>query len=450
MALPIRTYHFMRQQALALESRLEQLQSFSMIVPYVSAAGIPSAAQHAIDRHMQASKQDLREMLRGYQAWLAQNREGPVTPAEAQQRLAVVRMRFQRILTQFDVFADALTQRSEHKNGIWLAGLDVLAADSLRLPPERFKAPEMLTYLDRGIGAAIRRARTRLPGGGENPVALIRIPRERMVGHGIGSSLVHEVGHQSAAMIELVPSMRQALQDQQAVDPRHRHLWRYWERWASEIISDLWSVSTLGISATIGLIAVVTLPRAFIFRLKMDAPHPVPWLRVFISARLGNALYPAPQWRKLEQLWQSLYPLEGQSPAKQDIFHQLLQHCDEFVSLCLSHRIDKLDGQSLYGLLFDARRTPARLRQAYGGTAADLDQLSRLQPSLAFAVLGQAAADGRISISQETHAIQELFAIWAKRRAHALSTSPQQMSLNPTQLARPNGRQALAHGGMYG
>ena len=46
----------MRQQALALESRLEQLQSFSMIVPYVSAAGIPSAAQHAIDRHMQASK----------------------------------------------------------------------------------------------------------------------------------------------------------------------------------------------------------------------------------------------------------------------------------------------------------------------------------------------------------------------------------------------------------
>ncbi len=48
-------------------------------------------------------------------------------------------------------------------------------------------------------GAAIRRARTRLPGGGDNPVAIIRVPRERMVGSGIASSLVHEVGHQAAA-----------------------------------------------------------------------------------------------------------------------------------------------------------------------------------------------------------------------------------------------------------
>jgi len=34
-------------------------------------------------------------------------------------------------------------------------------------------------------------------GGGENPVAIVRVPRERMVGNGIASSLVHEVGHQA-------------------------------------------------------------------------------------------------------------------------------------------------------------------------------------------------------------------------------------------------------------
>ena len=37
-----------------------------------------------------------------------------------------------------------------------------------------------------------------------NPVAIIRVPRERMVGHGIASSLVHEVGHQGAALLGLV------------------------------------------------------------------------------------------------------------------------------------------------------------------------------------------------------------------------------------------------------
>jgi hypothetical protein len=52
----------------------------------------------------------------------------------------------------------------------------------------------MVCYLDRGHGAAIRRARTRLPGGKSNPVAVIRVPRERMISHGIASSLIHEVG----------------------------------------------------------------------------------------------------------------------------------------------------------------------------------------------------------------------------------------------------------------
>ena len=99
------------------------------------------------------------------------------------------------MLTQFDIFADVLSQRSEHDTGVWLSGLDVVAADALALP-DYYEAPPVICYLDRGHGAAIRRARTRLPGGSENPVAVVRVPRERMVGSGIASSLVHEVGHQ--------------------------------------------------------------------------------------------------------------------------------------------------------------------------------------------------------------------------------------------------------------
>ena len=53
-------------------------------------------------------------------------------------------------------------------------GLDVVAADALRTARRYFEPPPVICYLDRGHGAAIRRARTRLPGGGENPVAIIR------------------------------------------------------------------------------------------------------------------------------------------------------------------------------------------------------------------------------------------------------------------------------------
>ena len=97
---------------------------------------------------------------------------------------------------------------------MWLSGLDVVAADALALPGY-YDAPPVICYLDRDIGAAIRRARTRMPGGGENPVAIIRVPRERMIGTGIASSLVHEVGHQAAALLDLVDSLRPALRRMQ-------------------------------------------------------------------------------------------------------------------------------------------------------------------------------------------------------------------------------------------
>ena len=116
------------------------------------------------------------------------------------------------MITQFDLFNDVISQRSENETGVWLSGLDVVSADALSLPGGYYEVPPVICYLDRGIGAAIRRARTRLPGGGANPVAIIRVPRERMIGNGIASSLIHEVGHQAAALLDLVNSLRPVLQ----------------------------------------------------------------------------------------------------------------------------------------------------------------------------------------------------------------------------------------------
>src|SRR5262249_58546694 len=100
------------------------------------------------------------------------------------------------VLSQLDLFNHVITQRSENETGVFLSGLDVVSADALALPGY-YEPPPVICYLDRDVGAAIRRARTRMPGGGENPVAIIRVPRERMIGSGIASSLIHEVGHQA-------------------------------------------------------------------------------------------------------------------------------------------------------------------------------------------------------------------------------------------------------------
>ena len=102
-------------------------------------------------------------------------------------------------------------------------------------------------------------------GRGDNPVAIIRVPRERMVGSGIASSLVHEVGHQAAALLDLLPSLRLVLQGLQKTAGGERVAWQLWERWISEVVADFWSVARVGISATMGLIGVVSLPRPLSF-----------------------------------------------------------------------------------------------------------------------------------------------------------------------------------------
>jgi len=191
------------QEARALLTRLARVKPLALHEPMVPAAAISPLAQAAIERYLEGGRRELRRQVQVFLAW-SQGPEGRrATPSEAQRRFTFLRLRFNAVLSQFDIFADVLTQRGSHHTGVWLAGLDVAAADALALP-DYYQAPPVICYLDRGAGAAIRRARTRLPGGGENPVAIIRVPRERMIGSGIASSLIHEVGHQAAALLDLV------------------------------------------------------------------------------------------------------------------------------------------------------------------------------------------------------------------------------------------------------
>jgi hypothetical protein len=321
----------------------------------------------------------------------------------------MLRLGFNVVLTQLDVFSEAMTQRSETDTGVWLSGLDEVARDALRLPGY-FEPPPVICYLARGPGAAIRRARTRLPGGGENPVAIIRVPRERMIGSGVASSLVHEVGHQGAALLDLVRSLRTAILARAAsvAQGAERLAWTRWSRWVSEIIADLWAVARVGVTSTTGLIAVVSLPQAFVLRDNGDDPHPTPWLRVKLSCSIGDALYPHPQWKRLAARWETLYPLEGVEAARRRWFAVMEAVLPAFTALLVSHRPPSLHGRTLAEALTTPDRAPAKLAAAWAGLKTRPARLRGVPPSLAFAVIGQARADGAITPEQEGNLLSGL------------------------------------------
>lgn len=416
--LPISTPSWMlEQEARALLTRLARIKPFALQETMVAAAAIPPTAQTAIEQHLIRGRGQIRLMIRDFIRWLNSPPGRRATPAQAQKKFTLVRLRFNASLTQFDIFSDALTQRSESETGVWLAGLDVAAADALRVPGNYFDAPAVICYLDRGQGAAIRRARTRLPGGDENPVAVIQVPRERMIGSGVASSLFHEVGHQGAALLDLIESVRPVLQALQKNKGAEQVAWRYWERCISEILADFWSVARLGITSTLGLMGVVALPAYFVFRLSLDDPHPMPWIRVKLSCAIGRALYPHRQWDALEGLWESFYPPSGLEREKLEILALLQRTMPGLAALLVNHRPKSLRGTALAEALRTADRQPERLAAYFQAWRVSPRRMKRAPPSLVFAVIGQARADGIISPEAESRLLNIMLRHWALQSA---------------------------------
>ncbi|MCU1349291.1 MAG: hypothetical protein JWO56_2321, partial [Acidobacteria bacterium] len=190
-----------------------------------------------------------------------------------------------------------------------------------------------------------------------------------------------------------------------------------WERWISEIVADFWAVAKVGIAATQGLIGVVSLPRAFVFRISGDDPHPFPWIRVKLSAAAGRLLYPDPQWQLLDSLWESFYPRTVLDPLQLQIIAALEETIPRFLRLVFGHRASALRGQPLIHAFDVSARRPARLRALYRDTRGSVFALQSLAPTLAFAVLGQAKQDRLLTPERESRVVAELLTRWGLRRA---------------------------------
>ena len=413
MERPVSAHAVVLKEISSLLSRLDRVKPFALTMPMTPAAAPSQSAQYAIERYLYKGRRDLNQRVRRFQRWLSGPNGKRTNPAEVQRRYAFLKLLFNRVLTQFDLFADVLTQRSEHENGIWLSGLDHLAADALNIKGRYYNSPPLMCYLDRGHGAAIRRARTRLPGGGQNPVAVIRVPRERMVGSGIGGSLIHEVGHQGAALLGLVDSLRNELNSVVPLDPSMRAIWPVWGRWISEIIADLWALAHLGVASTNGLMGVVSLPKAFVFRVNLDDPHPIPWIRVKLSCAIGRVLFPDPQWKRVDALWEQLYPLSSLSASKQQLFRMIEASMRDFIPLLINHRPDSLRGDAIRDIFPIETRKPMRLRTIYQSIKTKPKELRKFPPTMVFAVIGQARADGKISPEKEADWLSEMLNFWA-------------------------------------
>ena len=112
-----------------------RVKPFALHETMLPAAALVPAAQSAIERFSSAggaaapAGARLPPWLRG-----AGRRRAARRAAAA---LHALRLRFNDVLSQFDLFPEVITQRSEHETGVWLSGLDVSPPTRSRLPGGR-------------------------------------------------------------------------------------------------------------------------------------------------------------------------------------------------------------------------------------------------------------------------------------------------------------------------
>src|SRR5215471_8312470 len=114
MPAPLSGPRLLIEEARALLTRLARVKPFVLHETMVPAAALTPAAQIAIERYLAAGRRELRERVEQFLDWMQGSAGWEASPEEAQRRMTFLRLRFTAVLTQFDVFSDVITQRSEH------------------------------------------------------------------------------------------------------------------------------------------------------------------------------------------------------------------------------------------------------------------------------------------------------------------------------------------------
>ena len=109
------------QEARALLVRLGRVTPFAFQQTAVPAAALPPALLSTIDRYLISGRRKVHQMVTKFIRWLHSPDGQSTTPVIAQRRFTMLSLRFNVTLAQFDIFADAMTQRSEQGTGVLLA-----------------------------------------------------------------------------------------------------------------------------------------------------------------------------------------------------------------------------------------------------------------------------------------------------------------------------------------
>ena len=344
---------------------IERLGDVDGIAPPQVWAGL----EHYMGQSLRTALLESVRRLHAVSRSLDAQRRTVATPAQAaewRRRLVALRRAYFRTEAMIDFFADALATRASPRTGALLRACDHIATRSMAevLAPLGRQVPSALVFLEKGPGAAILRGGLILNDGlTPNPVAAIRITRHNLLR---ATALIHEAGHQVAAMLGWVPELAARIRALPFADEARSA----WASWASEIAADAFALAHTGFASLLALRDVVDGDHAAAFQFIPGDPHPIPYLRVELSAAVLRRAYGAGPWDETIAEWRRAHPLHAAPHDVAALARASAPLLPGVADAMLWSRYPAFGGRALSEVIDPERVSPralAELQRAIGG-----------------------------------------------------------------------------------
>jgi hypothetical protein len=236
----------------------------------------------------------------------------------------------------WDFYFELFGQR-QSRFGTWLLGCDRIALDCyqhayVNLGTARsIPAPPPFSYMRTGFSPATFRRGIPLRRLGQqlNPFPLIQLPYHRLINPWTLGAVLHEVSHNLHNDLGLERSVPRNIARRILSAGGSRFVAAVWTRWNREIFADLSGLLLGGPAIVASLMDVVGRSPQTVLHFAPGAPHPTPYLRVFLSIELLRRMGFEDESRQFRQAWTRIYP----NPRAGNIPGALLDTAAEAVRL---------------------------------------------------------------------------------------------------------------------
>ena len=236
----------------------------------------------------------------------------------------------------WDFYFELFGQR-QSQFGEWLLGCDRIALDCYQVAytglgtARSIPAPPPFAYMRTGFSPATYRRGIPLRRLGQqiNPFPLIQLPYHRMVNPWTLGAVLHEVSHNLHNDLGLERAVPTAIARRLLQAGHGRFVAAVWTRWNRETFADLSGLLLGGPAVVASLMDVVGRSPVATLSYAPRAPHPTPYLRVFLSIELLRRMGFTDQAEQYRRAWVRLYP----NPRAGNIPPALLSDCRDAVAL---------------------------------------------------------------------------------------------------------------------